>query len=124
LSALCYLHTVGTMPTIMLSQTMTRGINGFVLLAVPFFILAGTIMNEGGISRRLVHMVHAFVGHVRGGLFQVMVVSMYIVSGLSGSKAADVAAVGLVMRDMLRQEGYSLEKATAVLASGAVMGET
>jgi len=64
------------------------------------------------------------VGHVRGGLFQVMVVSMYIVSGLSGSKAADVAAVGLVMRDMLRREGYSLEKATAVLASGAVMGET
>jgi tripartite ATP-independent transporter DctM subunit len=54
----------------------------------------------------------------------VMVVSMYIVSGLSGSKAADVAAVGLVMRDMLRREGYSLEKATAVLASGAVMGET
>jgi tripartite ATP-independent transporter DctM subunit len=124
LSSLCYLQTVGTMPAIMLSQTMTRGINGFVLLAVPFFILAGSIMNEGGISRRLVHMVHAFVGHVRGGLFQVMVVSMYIVSGLSGSKAADVAAVGLVMRDMLRREGYSLEKATAVLASGAVMGET
>jgi len=124
LSSLCYLHAVGRMPAVMLSQTMMRGINGFVLLAVPFFILAGMIMNEGGISRRLVQMVHAFVGHVRGGLFQVMVVSMYIVSGLSGSKAADVAAVGLVMRDMLRREGYSLEKATAVLASGAVMGET
>jgi tripartite ATP-independent transporter DctM subunit len=108
----------------MLAQTMTRGINGFVLLAVPFFILAGMVMNEGGISRRLVQMVHAYVGHLRGGLFQVMVVSMYIVSGLSGSKAADVAAVGLVMRDMLRKEGYSLEQATAVLASGAVMGET
>ncbi len=124
LSTLCYLHAAGRMPPIMLSQTMMRGITGFVLLAIPFFILAGTIMNEGGISRRLVHMVHAFVGHVRGGLFQVMVVSMYIVSGLSGSKAADVAAVGFVMRDMLRKEGYSLEKATAVLASAAVMGET
>jgi tripartite ATP-independent transporter DctM subunit len=124
LSSLCYLHIVARFPVVMLAQTMTRGINGFVLLAVPFFILAGMIMNDGGISRRLVHMVHAFVGHFRGGLFQVMVVSMYVVSGLSGSKAADVAAVGLVMRDMLRAEGYSLEKATAVLASGAVMGET
>jgi TRAP-type C4-dicarboxylate transport system permease small subunit len=124
LSSMCYLGTMGRMPVVMLAQTMTRGINGFVLLAVPFFIVAGTIMNDGGISRRLVQMVHAFVGHVRGGLFQVMIVSMYVVSGLSGSKAADVAAVGLVMRDMLRQEGYSLEKATAVLASGAVMGET
>ncbi|HTU01053.1 MAG TPA: TRAP transporter large permease subunit, partial [Candidatus Sulfotelmatobacter sp.] len=124
LSSMCYLYIVGRFPVIMMAQTMTRGINGFVLLAVPFFILAGTIMNDGGISRRLVQMVHAFVGHVRGGLFQVMIVSMYIVSGLSGSKAADVAAVGLVMRDMLRREGYSLEKATAVLASGAVMGET
>ncbi len=124
LSALGYLLIVGKWPLVMIAQTMTRGINGFVLLAVPFFILAGMVMNEGGISRRLVQMVHAFVGHLRGGLFQVMVVSMYIVSGLSGSKAADVAAVGLVMRDMLRREGYSLEKATAVLASGAVMGET
>jgi tripartite ATP-independent transporter DctM subunit len=123
-SSFCYIQIVGKWPVVMLAQTMTRGINGFVLLAVPFFILAGMVMNEGGISRRLVQMVHAYVGHLRGGLFQVMVVSMYIVSGLSGSKAADVAAVGLVMRDMLRKEGYSLEQATAVLASGAVMGET
>jgi tripartite ATP-independent transporter DctM subunit len=81
-------------------------------------------MNDGGISLRLVRLVQAFVGHVRGGLFQVMVVSMYIVSGLSGSKAADVAAVGSVMRDILRREGYNLEQATAVLAASAAMGET
>jgi tripartite ATP-independent transporter DctM subunit len=81
-------------------------------------------MNEGGISLRLVRFVQTLVGHVRGGLFQVMVISMYIVSGLSGSKVADVAAVGSVMRDMLRQEGYNLERATAVLAASAVMGET
>ncbi len=124
LSALTYIYATGTMPMVMLAQTTMSGVNNFVLLAVPFFIFAGTVMNEGGISRRLVRMVHAFVGHLRGGLFQVMVVSMYIVSGLSGSKAADVAAVGLVMRDMLRQEGYNLERATAVLAASAVMGET
>ena len=68
--------------------------------------------------------VHALVGHFRNGLLQVMVVSMYIVSGLSGAKTADVAAVGSVMRDMLRRQGYSLEQSAAVLAASAVMGET
>ena len=124
LSALAFLFASGRLPLIMLAQTTVRGVNNYVLLAVPFFILAGMVMNEGGISRRLVRMVHAFVGHLRGGLFQVMVVSMYIVSGLSGSKAADVAAVGLVMRNMLREEGYNMERATAVLAAATVMGET
>ena len=109
---------------VILSQTMLGGVGNFVLLALPFFVLAAVIMNEGGISLRLVRFVQTLVGHVRGGLFQVMVISMYIVSGLSGSKVADVAAVGSVMRDMLRQEGYNLERATAVLAASAVMGET
>ncbi|HTU00169.1 MAG TPA: TRAP transporter large permease, partial [Candidatus Sulfotelmatobacter sp.] len=96
----------------------------FVLLAIPFFILVGIVMTKGGISLRLVRLVQTLVGHFRGGLLQVMVVSMYLVSGLSGSKAADVAAVGAVMRDMLRREGYRLEQATAVLAASAAMGET
>jgi tripartite ATP-independent transporter DctM subunit len=69
-------------------------------------------------------LVQVFVGHFRGGLLQVMVISMYVVSGLSGSKSADVAAVGSVMRDMLRRERYNVEQATAVLAASAVMGET
>ncbi len=113
------------LPMVALAHTMTSsGVGNFVLLALPFFIFAGIIMNQGGISLRLVRLVQTCVGHFRGGLFQVMVVSMYIVSGLSGSKAADVAAVGSVMRDMLRREGYNLEQATAVLASSAVMGET
>jgi tripartite ATP-independent transporter DctM subunit len=124
LSALAYLHAGTTMPMMMLAQTMTNGTTSFVLLAIPFFIFAGIIMEQGGISLRLVRLVQAMVGHIRGGLYQVMVVSMYIVSGLSGSKGADVAAVGLVMRDMLRRQGYSLERATAVLAASAAMGET
>jgi tripartite ATP-independent transporter DctM subunit len=95
-----------------------------VLVALPFFIFAGMIMQKGGISLRLVRFVHALVGHFRGGLLQVMVVSMYIVSGLSGAKTADVAAVGSVMRDMLRREGYSMEQGAAVLAASAIMGET
>jgi TRAP-type C4-dicarboxylate transport system permease large subunit len=81
-------------------------------------------MERGGISLRLVRFVHALVGHLRGGLLHVMVLSMYLVSGLSGSKTADVAAVGSVMRDMLEQEGYDVSEGTAVLAASAAMGET
>jgi tripartite ATP-independent transporter DctM subunit len=99
-------------------------VSSFVLLAIPFFIFAALIMERGGISLRLVRLVQACVGHFRGGLLQVMVVSMYIVSGLSGSKSADIAAVGAVMREMLRRQRYSLEQATAVLAASAAMGET
>jgi tripartite ATP-independent transporter DctM subunit len=100
------------------------GTGNFVLLALPFFILAGLVMERGGISLRLVQFVHALVGHFRGGLLHVMVMSMYLVSGLSGSKTADVAAVGSVMRDMLRKEGYDPAEGAAALAASAAMGET
>jgi tripartite ATP-independent transporter DctM subunit len=92
-------------------------------LAVPFFIFAGLIMERGGISVRLVRFVGTVVGHLRGGLLQVSVVSMYIVSGLSGSKPADVAAVGTVMRDEL-SERHGAGEGAAVLAASAIMGET
>src|SRR6202012_2559594 len=95
----------------------------FILLAVPFFILAGLVMERGGISIRLVRFIYALVGHMKGGLLQVTVASMYVVSGLSGSKPADVAAVGTVMRDELRERHGAAEGA-AVLAASAVMGET
>jgi tripartite ATP-independent transporter DctM subunit len=103
---------------------MVDGTSNFVLLALPFFIFAGLIMERGGISLRLVAWVHAMVGHLRGGLLQVMVISMYLVSGLSGSKTADVAAVGSAMRDMLARQGYRPGEGAAVLAAAAVMGDT
>ena len=124
LGALGYLYSAGTVPMAALAHTMVNGISNFVLLALPFFVLAAVVMNQGGISLRLVGFVQALVGHFRGGLLQVMVVSMYLVSGLSGAKSADVAAVGSVMREMLRRRGYSLEQAAAVLAASAAMGET
>jgi tripartite ATP-independent transporter DctM subunit len=96
----------------------------FILLAIPFFIFAGLIMERGELSLRLVQFAHALVGHIRGGLHQVAVVSMYLVSGLSGSDAADVAAVGTVMRNMPQREEYSKEEGAAVLAASAVMGST
>jgi tripartite ATP-independent transporter DctM subunit len=118
-----YLWAADAGSFVVLPQTMVNGTGNFILLAVPFFILAGLIMERGGISVRLVRFIHALVGHWRGGLLQVTVVSMYVVSGLSGSKPADVAAVGTVMRDELREHHGAAEGA-AVLAAAAIMGET
>lgn len=124
LAGSAYLWGTNAAPLLALPQNMVNGTSNFVLLAVPFFIFAGLIMERGGISIRLVQLVHALVGHWRGGLLQVMVGSMYLVSGLSGAKVADVAAVGTVMRDMLQKEHISDAEGAAVLAASAVMGET
>ena len=123
LSTATYLWGTGTASLVVLPQTMVNGTGNFILLAVPFFIHAGLVMERGGISIRLVRFIHALVGHMQGGLLQVTVASMYVVSGLSGSKPADVAAVGTVMRDELRERHGAAEGA-AVLAASAVMGET
>ncbi|MBN9003883.1 MAG: TRAP transporter large permease subunit [Rhizobiales bacterium] len=123
LATATYLWGTGAASLVVLPQTMVNGTGNFILLAVPFFILAGLVMERGGISVRLVQFIHALVGHMRGGLLQVTVGSMYLVSGLSGSKPADVAAVGTVMRDELTERHGAAEGA-AVLAASAVMGET
>jgi hypothetical protein len=123
LATAAYLWATGAASMVALPQSMVNGTGNFILLAIPFFILAGLIMERGGISVRLVRFIQTLVGHLRGGLLQVTVLSMYIVSGLSGSKPADVAAVGTVMRDQLRARHGAAEGA-AVLAASAVMGET
>jgi len=123
LSAAAYMWGTGAASLVVLPQTMVNGTGNFILLAVPFFILAGLIMERGGISVRLIRFIQSVVGHARGGLLQVAVLSMYVVSGLSGSKPADVAAVGTVMRDELRERHGAAEGA-AVLAASAIMGET
>src|SRR5665213_3330532 len=123
LATATYLWGTGTASLVVLPQTMVNGTGNFILLAVPFFILAGLVMERGGISIRLVRFIYALVGHMKGGLLQVTVASMYVVSGLSGSKPADVAAVDTVMRDELGERHGAAEGA-AVLAASAVMGET
>jgi tripartite ATP-independent transporter DctM subunit len=118
-----YLWVTDAPSLVSLPQSMVNGTGNYILLAVPFFIFTGLIMERGGISLRLVRFVETVVGHLRGGLLQVSVVSMYIVSGLSGSKPADVAAVGTVMRDRLRDR-HGVGEGAAVLAASAIMGET
>ena len=124
MTGMLFLYVVGQAPIKAVPQTMYGGILGYVLLTIPFFVYAGFIMTEGGLSRRLAECIIALVGRLPGGLLQVIVVAMYIVSGISGSKVADVAAVGSSMKGMLRKGGYDMGEAAAVLAASAIMGET
>jgi tripartite ATP-independent transporter DctM subunit len=103
---------------------MQNGINSFILLAVPFFILAGNLMTDGGLTKPLADWVCALVGRFRGGLMQAVIVGMYIFSGISGSKVADVAAVGTALKGMLKEQGYHPAESTVVFASAGIMGET
>jgi tripartite ATP-independent transporter DctM subunit len=107
-----------------LPMTMSNGVTGFIMLAIPFFVLAGDVMTEGGLTRPLADWVCSLVGHLCGGLAQVLVVSMFIFSGISGSKVADIAAVGTTMRNMLKEQGYDPAESSAILAGSAIMGET
>jgi C4-dicarboxylate transporter DctM subunit len=97
-------------------------IDSFTFLAIPFFILAGELMETGGISRRLINLANALVGHVRGGLANVTVVAMVLFSGVSGSTSADAAAVGSVMLPSMRDKGWDPARAGAVVAAAAGMG--
>lgn len=124
LSTLTYLAVTDAAPAIAVPQNMVDGTGNFILLALPFFIFAGLIMERGGISVRLVQFAMALVGGVRGGLLQVVVITIYLVSGISGSKIADVAAVGSVMRGELKRHGYRPDQGAAVLAASAAMAET
>ena len=92
-SAVLVIAWQGQVPLFLLPQKFFGGLNTFALLAVPFFILTGEIMDAGGVSNRLVVFVARLVGHIRGGLAQVSIVAMMIMSGISGSGAADTSAI-------------------------------
>lgn len=111
-------------PLVAVAQNTIDGSGHFILLTLPFFIWAGMIMEKGGISVRLVNFAMTMVGHFRGGLLQVVVITTYLVSGVSGSKIADVVAVGSVMREELERKGYKMKDGAAVLAASAAMSET
>ncbi len=99
---------------------MTSGVNKFSLLAIPFFILAGAIMAEGGIARRLVNFAYVFVGFIRGGLSLVNIVASTFFGAISGSSVADTASIGSVMIPEMDKKGYPRDYAAAVTASGSV----
>jgi tripartite ATP-independent transporter DctM subunit len=122
--SLLLLSLTGLAPLDSVTSQMRYSVDSFVLLALPFFVFAGYLMVQGGLSKQIADLARTWVGHVRGGLYQVVVVSMYLFSGLSGAKVADLAAIGSTMNTMLVQQGYRREQTAAVLAASAAMGET
>ena len=120
--AMLYLLILGGPNPIMLPQRLIAGADNFVLLAIPLFILAGALMETGGISRRLVDLAMALVGHLRGGLAHVTVVAEILFSGISGSTTADVAAMGALLIPSMEKAGYRKEEAICIVSAASAMG--
>ena len=108
--------------TQLLAQNLVAGVDSFPLLAVPFFILAGELMNTGGISRRIIAMAQAWVGHIRGGLGYVAIAAAIMLSAMSGSALADAAALATIVLPMMRQHGYPMTTSAGLIAAGGVIG--
>jgi tripartite ATP-independent transporter DctM subunit len=109
-------------PMSVLVQRMVAGVNSFPLLAIPFFILAGEMMNSGGISKKLVRLSDVVVGRFRGGLGIVNVNTSMLFGGISGSALADASSIGSIMIPMMKKKGYDTDYSVAVTVSGATQG--
>jgi len=111
-----------SIPMMSIVQRLVSGVNSFSLLAIPFFILSGEIMSQGGISRRLVGFANALIGRVRGGLAQVNILASMFFGGISGSAVADVSSIGAMLIPMMVEDGYDPDFAVAVTVTSACEG--
>ena len=107
--------------TQIVSQNLINGADNFPLMAVPFFMLAGELMNAGGMSRRIVNSAMVWVGHFRGGLGYVAVFAAIIMASLSGSAVADTAALAAVLMPMMRKAGYRMDRSAGLIAAGGII---
>jgi C4-dicarboxylate transporter DctM subunit len=112
----------GQYPITLVAQKMFQGMDLFALMAIPLFILAGDLMNLGGVTERLVRFSNLLVGHIRGGLAHTLIVAEMFLSGVSGSAVADASALGKVLIPSMVKEGYDKEFSTALLATAATAG--
>lgn len=103
-------------------QRMVSGVQSFSLLAIPFFILAGEIMGQGGISRRLIALANACVGWMRGGLAQVNILASMFFGGISGSAVADTSSIGSILIPMMTDSGYDKDFSVAVTVTSSCQG--
>ena len=103
-------------------QNMIRGVNSFTIMAVPFFMLAGEIMNEGGISKRIVRFASSLLGHIKGSLGYVSILTGMLFAGVSGSALADTAAVGSVLYPLMKNEGYNEERSVDLICAAGTIG--
>lgn len=107
---------------VLLYRNVYNGMDSFPLMAIPFFMLAGELMNRAGITMRLVEFAQAVIGHLRGGLAHVNILSSMLFAGLSGSAVADVSALGSMLIPAMEKQGYSRKFATAVTAASSIIG--
>lgn len=122
MAALIGLWWSGAYPLTIIIQQVFLSVDSFVLLAIPLFILAGALMETGGIAVRLVRFAQALIGSIRGGVAMAVVIAEYIFSGISGSTIADVSAIGATMIPPMTRAGYRPEEAVSVVAAASAMG--
>ncbi len=121
-SSLVYIHISGDLPPFAVIHRMIGGIDSFPLLAVPFFILAGNLMNNAGVTNRIYNFALALVGWMKGGLGHVNVVGSVIFAGMSGTAIADAAGLGTIEIKAMKDHGYDIEFAVGVTAASATLG--
>ena len=121
-ASVAYLLLRGDIPLVVVAQRVTVGVDSFVLLAIPFFFLAGELMNRGGITQRLVNLVQALVGGIRGGLGHVTVVTNMIMAGMSGSAVADATGTGTVLIPAMERAGYPKTFSAALVGAASTIG--
>lgn len=122
ISGVALMMHMGIFDAQIVAQNVMNGADSFPLMAVPFFLLAGEVMNTGGLSRRIVNLAMALVGHVRGGLGFVAIFAACILSSLSGSAVADAAALGALLYPMMLKSGHDPARTGGLLASASVIG--
>ena len=119
--ALALMFWLGNFDSQIVAQNMIIGADNFQLLAVPFFLLAGELMNVGGLSKRIVNFALACLGHIHGGLGYVAIVAALILAALSGSAAADTAALAAILIPMMRNAGYDIPRSAGLIAAGGII---
>ncbi|MFQ8430012.1 TRAP transporter large permease [Amaricoccus sp. W119] len=121
-ASLAYLLIYGVAPDIVAAQRMIAGVESFPLIAVPFFILAGNLMNIAGVTGRIYHFALSLVGWMKGGLAQVNIIGSVVFSGMSGTALADAAGIGTIEIKAMKDHGYPVEAAVGVTAASATLG--
>ena len=119
--ALALMLAQGSFDTTILSQKLIEGADNYALMAIPFFIFAGELMNKGGMSRRIVEFALSVVGHVRGGLGLVAIFAAIVMAAISGSASADAAALGTLLIPMMRKAGYDVARSAGLIAAGSII---
>lgn len=121
LSAIALMLMMGNLDAQILAQRLVNGADSYPLMAIPFFLIAGELMNAGGLSRRIVNVALALVGHVRGGLGYVVIGTGVVIASVSGSAIADTATLAVMLVPLMRQAGYDMGRASGLMAATGII---